>query len=108
MFRIPIVTTVVLLAALAAAGAWAKDGQPKPATHEPGTLLVRFTDASAADAGISALGDREAGNVGEHVVVVKLHGGATVAGGLAAYRSRPDVVYVEPNYIATTDLAAPN
>jgi subtilisin family serine protease len=107
--------TVSCLAALlaAAGGGMAKSGNPKAGAQsaprrDATTLLVKFADPATAPAKIAGLGDRQLGKVGSYVSIVRIKAGASLDARLAAYRARADVIYAEPNYIATATIAAPN
>jgi len=99
-----------LLCANAAAPtpALAKDGPAPKAKAEPGTLLVKFEQASGTKAKVEALGDTQAAKTANGVSVVRIQPGETVAAKVREYDRRPDVQYAEPNYIASADLASPN
>ena len=73
------------------------------------TILVRFARPSRGAANVAAAGDTAAGETANHVSVVRLSPGESVAARIAAYEARPDVVYAEPNYVMhALDLAAPD
>ena len=78
------------------------------APHEPATLLVKFANRAAADAAVQAHGDVRVGRTLHGVDIVRLGDGALLQRRLAAYRSHPEVLFAELNYLATTQLAAPN
>jgi thermitase len=73
------------------------------------TILVRFAHPAAAAAKVDALGDDATGSVTGGVTVVDPQSGESVAAALANYRSRPDVVYAEPNRVLHLfAMSAPN
>lgn len=72
-------------------------------------LLVKF--ASSADGAVraAAAGDDHLGKTTTRVDVIKIDEGESLDAKLAQYRKRADVVYAEPNYVAsTTVLIAPD
>src|SRR5690242_16916967 len=80
-----------------------------PAPAAAGTILVKFAQPSRAALKVAAAGDRAAGETANRVSVVRLSPGESVSAGVAAYNSRPDVVYAEPNYrMHALDLAPPD
>jgi thermitase len=89
-------------------GASAKDESPTGPRIEPSTILVRFADRSAAGADIAREADSLAGITANGVHIVRLGPGRAVPERVAAYRRHSNVVYAEPNYIRSIDLAAPN
>ncbi len=73
------------------------------------TILVKFARPATAVAKVGALGDDAAGSVTGGVTVVDPQPGESVTDALADYRSRPDVVYAEPNRILHLfGMSAPN
>src|SRR5712691_9496205 len=95
----------LLLAGLAAAKPPA--GTPA-ASRDDSTILVDFASSAAADGDVSAQGDSTAGHAGAGVSIVKLKHGESVDDGLSRYRGAPGVLYAEPNYIATAQVAPPS
>jgi subtilisin family serine protease len=73
------------------------------------TILVKFTQPSRAAMKVEAAGDSADGQTANHVSVVELAPGESVAARVAAYETRPDVVFAEPNYVMhALDLGAPD
>jgi hypothetical protein len=73
------------------------------------TILVKFARPATAVAKVGALGDDAAGSVSGGVTVVDPQPGESVTDALADYRSRPDVVYAEPNRVLHLfGMSAPN
>jgi subtilisin family serine protease len=73
------------------------------------TILVKFARPATAPAKVAALGDDVTGSVTGGVTVVDPEAGESLSQALADYRSRPDVVYTEPNRVAHLfNLTAPN
>jgi hypothetical protein len=70
-----------------------------PVAHAagPATILVKFKQPAGAGPKISALGDDAAGQTANRVSIVRLAPGESAAARIAAYDSRADVVYAEPN-----------
>jgi subtilisin family serine protease len=113
--KVGVTTAICLLTLLSAAGGGFANtgGNPKAGAsssprRERTTILVKFADPSTASAKIESLGDHPFGKVGSTVSIVRIKPSASLDARLATYRARPDVVYAEPNYIATTSLTAPN
>jgi thermitase len=103
-----------LLALVCAAAARPGDGfkpdkpdKPDKGDRDPTTILVKFASADGA-AQVAAAGDEDLGKANGRVDIVKIKDGSDLDAKLAEYRSRSDVVYAEPNYIAYAQLAAPN
>jgi subtilisin family serine protease len=73
------------------------------------TILVKFARPASAAAKVASLGDAAAGSVSGGVTVVDPQPGQSTAEALAAYRTRPDVVYAEPNRLLHPfNITAPN
>jgi subtilisin family serine protease len=76
---------------------------------DPTTLLVRFDPTTQPSSAVRSEGDVTVGKLPGNVAVVKLQRGESVGKKVARYKGRKDVVYAEPNYIATvSDLAVPS
>jgi thermitase len=72
-------------------------------------LLVKFAPSVDGAARVAAAGDEDLGQTKGRVDVVRVGGGESLQAKLAEYRSRRDVVYAEPNYIASaTSLPRPD
>jgi thermitase len=72
-------------------------------------LLVKFAPSVDGAARVAAAGDQDVGKTRTNVDVVRIGEGESLQAKLAEYRSRADVVYAEPNYIASaTALARPD
>jgi thermitase len=72
-------------------------------------LLVKFVSSADGISRVAALGDQDLGRTKTRVDVVKIGEEESLDAKLAEYRSRADVVYAEPNYIASaTVLTAPD
>ena len=100
---------VLAALALVVAGIAAANGPGGPrADRDETTILVKFRTAAEGEAIVAAVGDDEAAEVTGRVKVVKLKAGKSVDEAIAEYRGRAGVVYAEPNFVATTQLAAPN
>jgi thermitase len=107
--------TVITLAAFAGiipVGSAAESPTFEPAATKGGWrgLLVKYV--SPADSAVrvaAAAGDEHVGKTKTRVDVVEIDGDESLDVKLAQYRSRADVVYAEPNYIASaTVLPAPD
>jgi hypothetical protein len=85
-------------------------GIPHPAAkHTWRELLVKFAPSIDGAARVAAAGDEDLGRTKTHVDVVRIGEGESLEAKLAQYRSRADVVYAEPNYIASaTSLPSPD
>jgi thermitase len=72
-------------------------------------LLVKFVPSADSAVRTAAAGDEDLGKTATHVDVVKIDRDESLDAKLAQYRARADVVYAEPNYIASaTVLPAPD
>jgi thermitase len=72
-------------------------------------LLVKFASSAYGAVRVAAAGDDHVGKTTTRVDVIKIDGGESLDAKLAQYRKRADVVYAEPNYLAsTTVLIAPD
>jgi subtilisin family serine protease len=91
-----------------ASAAPGKDGKPRPPQVDPARILVKFASPAAETNALSAEGDTAAEKTGNGVAIVRLRSGANVDAKVHAYSARPGVVYAEPDYIRTIDLAPPN
>jgi thermitase len=67
---------------------------------QPRGLLVRFRTPADAGRHVAVAGDKNLGSTESGVTVVGIEATESVAAKLAEYRSRSDVVYAEPNYVA--------
>jgi thermitase len=85
-------------------------GIPHPAVkHAWRGLLVKFAPSVDGAARVAAAGDEDLGKTKTRVHVVRIGDGESLEAKLVEYRSRGDVVYAEPNYIASaTSLARPD
>jgi thermitase len=73
------------------------------------SLLVKFVSTADGAVRAAAAGDEGLGKTKTRVDVVEIDENGSLDAKLAEYRSRADVVYAEPNYIATaTVLPAPD
>ena len=79
-----------------------------PPRSDTSTLLVKFRTAQAATGVVAHEGDHIVGVTAGGARIVRISGGRSVAERVAAYRARADVVYAEPNWIRSIDLAPPN
>ncbi len=77
-------------------------------SRDESTILVKFAASADDDRIVADEGDSDVGETAGKVKIVKLKRGETVDEALANYRTRGGVTYAEPNFIATTQLAAPN
>ena len=98
----------LLAAAMLIPGASAKSDQPREPRSDPGTILVKFAVSAAGSTIIRAEGDRSVGVTANGVHIVGLAPGRAIGERVAAYNRRPGVIYAEPNFIRSIDLAAPN
>jgi subtilisin family serine protease len=64
-----------------------------------GTILVKFASPAGAGAKVASLGDEVSGTSVDGVEVVDPQPGESIADAIARYRSRPDVLYAEPNRV---------
>jgi thermitase len=116
MKRLPSsLTTPTTLAALAVVTALALAASTvsvaSAAATEGGrqSLLVKFVSTADGAVRAAAAGDEGLGKTKTRVDVVEIDENGSLDAKLAEYRSRADVVYAEPNYIATaTVLPAPD
>ena len=99
-----------LIVAAGAADARPKPGaKPKKPLRDATTILVRFkSGATRVDEKVRANGDAVVAETATKVKIVRVEKGETLDAKIAEYKRRADVEYAEPNYIATTDVAAPN
>lgn len=80
-----------------------------PTALADSTVLVKFAHPPSAPLTVAALGDDPVHQTLGHVEVVRVAPGETTAEALAAYRSRADVVYAEPNNVRRLlSLPTPN
>jgi thermitase len=100
-----VVSALVLAAAAVPVGSAAG---PAGATDRQ-SLLVKFITSADGAVRAAAAGDEGLGKTKTRVDVVEIDENESLDAKLAEYRSRADVVYAEPNYIATaTVLPAPD
>ena len=110
------VAAVLALARSGAAVSVAAAGAPRPwepsqVTTEGGShsLLVKFASSPDGAVHVAAAGDVVLGKTKTRVDVVRIAGDESLDAKLAQYRARADVIYAEPNYIASaTVLEAPD
>jgi thermitase len=109
--------TPTTLAALAVMTALALAASAVPVASAAGpagatdrqSLLVKFVSSADGAVRAAAAGDEGLGKTKTRVDVVEIDENESLDAKLAEYRSRADVVYAEPNYIATaTVLPAPD
>jgi subtilisin family serine protease len=107
--------SVITMAALAAILAAAATGAASRAAaghgaikRDPSTILVKFAKPAQAHALAAQQGDTEIGETAGKVSIVRLHAGKGVDDALDRYQHRRDVVFAEPNFLASATLAAPN
>lgn len=84
---------------------------PMPGATKAGSegLLVKFVSSADGAVRAAAAGGEDLGKTKTRVDVVKIDGDESLDAKLAQYRSRADVAYAEPNYIASaTVLTAPD
>jgi thermitase len=104
-----VIGALLVAIAVLATSAAAKDERPPPERRvDPSTILVRFTSAASARAGIRAEGDRSVGTLPGGVRVVRVAAGRSIRERVAAYGRRGGVVYAEPNYVRSSELTAPD
>jgi subtilisin family serine protease len=72
------------------------------------TILVKFAKPSQARAIAGQEGDADLGETAGKVSIIGLAPGKGVDRALDRYQRRQDVVYAEPNFLATAALATPN
>jgi thermitase len=100
---------ITAMLALGAAGADAgATGGKGTIKRDPGTILVKFDKPTHARTAADEEGDTILGETAGKVSIVELHAGKGVDQALDRYQRRDDVVYAEPNFLATATLAAPN
>jgi thermitase len=68
------------------------------------SLLVKFVSSADGVVRVATAGDEALGKTRTRVDVVQIDGDESLEAKLAQYRSRDDVVYAEPNYLATAML----
>jgi thermitase len=95
-----VVSALVLAAAAVPVGSAAG---PAGATDRQ-SLLVKFISSADGAVRAAAAGDDYLGKTKTRVAVVEIDGDESLDAKLAQYRSRADVVYAEPNYIASATL----
>jgi hypothetical protein len=84
------------VAALSLVGA----GAAASPAFDGSTILVKFADVGQAAAIVRSLGDRPLGLTLNGVEVVGLDRGERVRAKVVRYRTLPQVLYAEPNFLA--------
>ncbi|MEX2211115.1 MAG: S8 family serine peptidase [Gaiellaceae bacterium] len=101
-------TVLALAGAVGARSGGGKDERPAKADRDAATILVKFAADADASEEIAAIGDEPLGKTKNRVHVVKVKAGKDLDERLAEYRSRSDVLFAEPNYLAhASALGAP-
>ena len=100
------VTAVATAVLVPAAGG--KDDAPRAARTDPNTILVKFSRPATAAEMVRRQGDRIAATAPGGVRIVRIGRGRSATERIGAYERRPGVVYAEPNYLRTTQIATPN
>ena len=107
--RMSLITTGIALSLAAATVPVASAAGPAATTKgDRLSLLVKFVSSADGRVRVAAAGDEHIGKTRTRVDVVKIDGDESLAAKLAQYRSRADVVYAEPNYIASATVLAPD
>lgn len=103
----PLALLAVLAGWLATSASTSEPARKTP-RYDPSTILVRFADRASSTRDIRAAGDEPLGATPNGVSIVKIREGRTVDERVAAYERRPGVLYAEPNFLASMDLAPPD
>src|SRR5437870_12984773 len=98
---------LVTLLAVGVGGA-AATGGGGAIRRDASTILVKFAKPSQARAIARQEGDGDVGETAGKVSIIRLGAGRGVDQALDRYQRRHDVVYAEPNFLATAALASPN
>ena len=73
--------------------------------QDPTTLLVKFKDPADAATKVKKAGDTPVTSLKTDTELVKIQPGESVDAKVREYGSRNDVVYAEPNFLRSLDLA---
>jgi thermitase len=85
------------------------DALPRASKGRWHGLLVKFVSSATGAVRVAAAGDHYLGKTKTRVDVIEIDADESLETKLAEFRSRADVVYAEPNYIASaTVLTAPD
>lgn len=109
VWRIALTLALVFaLTSIPLASAGAGGGQPAVAEHVPDRVLVGFkpgTPGKAVAAAHAAAGAKVEGRIPQiGVDIMKVPKGRTVHGLIKMYEKNPNVVFAEPDYIATVEM----